>query len=138
MSGLINESVAVDMGKEVLIRSMDRNGDDVSFTLKKEEYELARSVLINGVGIEKLSNVISPHDIVGYLYESNPESQNVMVDVEVQRGLRQSKKDVGRLVAYAGGFATIIMAMVIFYLAVVKDPGAAAEVASNAAGVTVV
>lgn len=138
MSGLINNAIAVDMGKEVLIRSMDRNGDDVSFTLKKDEYELARHILVNGINADKLSNVITPHDIVGYLYESNPESQNVMVDVEVQRGLRQQKKDIGKTIAYAGGFATIIMAMVIFYLAIVKDPAAAGEVASNAAGMTVV
>lgn len=134
MTGIINDAIAVDMGNEVLIRSVDRHGMDVSFSLKKQEYEMAKNILINGIGVDKLSNTITPHDIVGYLYESNPESQNVMVDVEVQRGIRQKAKDVGKMVAYGGAFATIIMAMVIFYLAVVKDPSAAVDVVNSATG----
>ena len=133
MTGLITDALAVDNGKEVLIKAIDRNGYDVSFTLPKDDYLVAKSILTNGIDVKHLSNVITPHDIVGYLYESNPESQNVMVDVEVQRGIRNRMKDAGRAVAYAGGAAAVIMALVIFYLAVVKDPSAAADVASSAA-----
>lgn len=135
---LILDALAVDKGKEVQIYAQDRNGSDVSFTLSKKDYTTAKTILTNGIKVDELHNVITPHDIVGYLYESNPEAQNVMIDVEVQRGIRNKMKDTSRMVAYGGAFATIIMAMCIFYLVVVKDPAQAAEVASNAAsGITV-
>ena len=135
---LILDALAVDKGKEVQIYAQDRNGSDVSFTLSKKDYTTAKTILTNGIRVDELHNVITPHDIVGYLYESNPEAQNVMIDVEVQRGIRNKTKDTSRMVAYGGAFATIIMAMCIFYLVVVKDPAGAADVASNAAsGLTV-
>ena len=135
---LILDALAVDKGKEVQIYAQDRNGSDVSFILSKKDYTTAKTILTNGVRVDELHNVITPHDIVGYLYESNPEAQNVMIDVEVQRGIRNKMKDTSRMVAYGGTISMIIMAMIVFYLAVVKDPAGAADVANNAAaGMTV-
>ncbi|MDK2948513.1 MAG: hypothetical protein PWQ63_1673, partial [Methanolobus sp.] len=131
MTGLIVDSYAVDYGKTVKVFATDRNGDDVSFTLTKEEYNAARTILTEGIPVKDLRAVITPSDIVGFLYEANPEAQNVMVETEVNRGLRALKnKLLNNPIAVGGGIAAVIMAMVIFYLAVVKDPSAAASVAS--------
>lgn len=133
MTGVIASALAIDYDKEVHILAYDRNGYDVSFRLKKEDYTTVRTILKNGVPVTELRNVITPCDIVNYLYEANPEAQNVMVDVEVQRGKRGIDANLKTAAIAVGGFATIIMAMVIFYLAVVKDPSGAANMANTAA-----
>lgn len=130
---LIAKCIAVDCGKTVEFKAKDRSGYNVDFTLTKDEYLAARSVLTNGVLVTDLRNVITPQDIVNYLYEANPESQNVMVDVEVDRGIRNKLKSYNQSIIAIGGFATIIMAMVIFYLAVVKDPTAVSNVVDTVA-----
>lgn len=131
--GVISSSVAVDYGKEVMVIAYDRSGYDVSFRLKKEEYNTVRSILQNGIPVTEIRNVITPNAIINYLYEANPEAQNVMVDIEVERGLRGTNANLKTAAIAIGGFATIIMAMVIFYLAVVQNPDAAASMASTAA-----
>src|SRR6056297_2782474 len=118
---VIRDSFAVDLGKEVKVFVTDRNGYDVSFILTKDEYIAAINILQEGIEVQNIRRVITPSDIVGYLYEANPEAQNVMVEVEVNRGLRALKnKLLNNPMVAAGGFATIIIALVIFYLAVIK------------------
>lgn len=135
MTDLITYSLAVDLGKDVRIIARDNVGDDVSFTITKDEYRVVKKALTVGVDVSKLRNVITPSDIIGFLYETNPEAMNVMVDVEVQRGLRQKLNGYTPAIVGAGIFATIILAMAIAYLMVTNGAGGGVvEAAQNTAG----
>ena len=119
---------AVDFGDSVLIKS-----NKVSYTLSKDEYNYVKTILDNGIKLDNTSMVITPHDIAGFLNESNPEAENVVTEVSIMRALKGAGKENFKIIAWAFAFFMVIMGFVIAYVVITNDAGSSLSAAANTA-----
>lgn len=124
----MSNAIAIDHGDTVILRD-----SEISYTLTKKEYTTAKDIVTNGIEADKLSRVITPHDIVGYLNESNPEAQSVRTEVAVQRALKNKVKDNAHIIAIGGTVFICALAVIMIYLVIGRDTGGAAAAAQTAA-----
>lgn len=123
------ETVAVDCGDTVLVHS-----DKITYTLSKEEYEYAKSVMTYGIDMDQLSPIINVHDIIGYLNESNPEAEQVVTEREVSMALRSQKAQNLNIIAYGVAVFMAAMAVIAIYVVFTSgDGGSAGTIAQSAA-----
>lgn len=103
-------SLAVDQGKTVLIIS-----DDVTYTVTKEEYTKVKDIFTYGIDEDEVSCIIRPHDIIGYLEETNPEAQHNALESAVMIAKRQMKDELTVKFVWAFIILALILGSAIAY-----------------------
>jgi hypothetical protein len=124
---LDEQPIAVIDGDKVFLLSKD-----VEYTLTYEEFEYAKAVLEHGIDKQYLNNIIRPCDIIGYLFETNPEAENVVVEEEVSIAKRSMDKDSIRIMTFAFAALLVIIGGAIAYM-MISDGGSSAPAAVSTA-----
>lgn len=126
-----NDAIAVIDDDKVYIMA-----DNIEYVLTKSEYDYALAVLTHGIDIQYLSNVIRPCDIIGYLNETNPEAENVVVEEECSIAKRQGDRENMKFISIGFAALLVLIGAGFLYMMISDGGSSASTTASAAAGIS--